>query len=319
MCSKYIKLALIEENMKNKKQVLINFFKVSLPIVGPIVFEISNIVTGSWVENKEFNARKVVTILLAIAYIVITVYQSLMENKRKQNIEELKKQIEDLNSEKEQFVNTFNQMGNAISYSCKSLKTQAEVLRKNSNTEIRELSIVNFATTACTIWYTILTRKYGKEHITVNIYHKFRKSDAKEYETMIAHEGYITKPKYFGQERLLKVKKTSYYAEKILMKDNPEVVLLLTPETVAEAFNQSVERCKYKQYIAIPIIDKTGKTCLMVEINAIEKSVFPEDSGFIKEFLNLHFSWLKEYLLLMINLEDYAQIVDYKLTEGKIR
>ena len=301
------------------KQVVGQLLRILVPIVGPIIFEIANIVTGSWITNDgefNFSTGKFVTLLIAVAYLIVMIYWTFQDRKKKQNEEQLEKKIENLNSEKEQFINTLNEVGNVISYSCTGVKKQSEVLSKNNNTEIRELSIVNFATTACTVWYNILAEKYGKEHITVNIYHKYQKEDGKEYETMIAHEGHITQPKYFGQERLLKTRKNLYYAEKILMQDNPEIVLLLTPEKVAEAFNQNVANCKYKQYIAIPIIDRAGKMRLMVEINVLGESLFLIDTGIIKESLNLHFSCLKEYLLLMINMEDYARIVDQKLTGG---
>ena len=70
------------------------------------------------------------------------------------------------------------------------------------------------------------------------------------------------------------------------------------------------------EQIAIPIIDRAGKMRLMVEINVLDESMFLVDTGSIKKFLNLHFSCLKEYLLLMINMEDYARVVDQKLTGG---
>ena len=301
------------------KQMMGQLLKIVIPIIGPIVFEISNIVTGSWITNDgRFNLStgKFITLLIAIAYLTVIIYWTFKDRKKQQNEEQLEKKIECLSSEKGQFINILNEVGNVISYSCKGVKKQSEVLSKNNNTEIRELSIVNFATTVCTVWYNLLAEKYGKEHITVNIYHKYKKTDGKEYETMIAHEGHITQPKYFGQERLLKTRRNLYYAEKLLMQDNPEIVLLLTPDKVAEAFNKSVVNCKYKQYIAIPIIDRAGKMRLMVEINVLDESMFLVDTGSIKKFLNLHFSCLKEYLLLMINMEDYARVVDQKLTGG---
>lgn len=113
------------------KQMMGQLLKILIPIIGPIVFEISNIVTGSWITNDgRFNLStgKFITLLIAIAYLTVIIYWTFKDRKKQQNEEQLEKKIECLSSEKGQFINILNEVGNVISYSCKGVKKQSEVL-----------------------------------------------------------------------------------------------------------------------------------------------------------------------------------------------
>lgn len=290
-------------------------------VAGPVVFEIMDTISGEWLkENGQINwTGKSITIICGIVYLGIVVCMTVAELREKKTIKSYTDEIKALRDEDDMMKFTLTNIDNAIGYANENVRKQAEYLQKQNDSRIRELDIVNFATNACAICYEIFSRLWGKDYITVNIYQKFKeKDDKKIYTKMIAHEGHITQPKYFGHRRILKRGKDNYFCERIMLDENPSYVILLSPEDVARQFNIPVSKCKYKQYIAIPIFDASSKLRLLVEINVINKPVITNEESKVQEKIAQYFMCLKDYLLLMLSIENYASIVDDRNEGGGV-
>ena len=305
------------KNKFNRKRFLI---KNLVTVLGPVVFEIVNTLTGEWtIQQGSFpiSTGKLITILIAAIYLTLMVYFAYKDYEKKKIDKELSRKIMQMEKEKQFLLLSLGKSGNEIAYASHSIKSQMQYLRTTNDTTVRELNVVHFATTVCSDWYNLMCQMYGDKHITVNVYHKYKKNERKIYQKMIAHEGYITQPRYFGQERLLRDKKNNYYSEQILLSNNPEYKILLNPKEVAAAFQKEVANCKYKQYIAIPICDDNNNIIFLIEINVLDQIVIKEDEETFKSILNIYFSNFKEYMLMMINIEKYIQLFQNIIIERK--
>lgn len=295
----------IKEKMKTMGRSI--FFSI-LTILAPILFELLNIFTGSWVnENNEIiiTNGKIVVILLALLYLYIMVRNEWKEFKEKSLQSNLKKKNDDYYREMEN-------MSSLISYSSECVKKQNGYL-KQGDAQIRELESLRFATTLCDILRKEFMNVFEAKNVTVNIYQKYHKGE-RLYSKMIAHEGHISQPKFYGLEKELKQKGNNYYCEKLMLKEERECAILLSHKEVANAFGIPIHKCKYYQYISMPIIDPiTTQLKYFVEFNVHNKCEIRQNKNEVIDMLNEHFICFKEYMLLMISVENYAQTVKNKL------
>lgn len=301
------------------KKSYIRFLAITLTAsLGPIVFEIVNAVSGSWTDEEGhfvLTVGKLITIMVAMVYLVVIGILSCKEYKERNDIDSLISKIDAEIAYRNILLDTIKKIEELIGFSASNIHEQAKYLRKKNDTTIRELSIQKAATTVCTAWYQLLRKKYKNDNITVNIYHKYN-NNSTLYSKMIAHEGYITQPKTFGIEKMLKRSNNNYFCERIMLSDNPSYVIKLNPYEVAKAFGKDEKTCKYKQYVAIPIFSNSNSCIFLVEINVLNECALGDNKDEIMKFIDDHFIVLKEYLMLMIEMEGYVNVVGEKMLEG---
>ena len=277
----------------------------------PVLFEIVNEITGDW----RLSVGKIVTACIGIGYLLYAITYSVREWKNRKNIDELQKKL-DLESRKSiDYQMDLKSVSDLIAFATKQINAQAGYLDKDNNTQIRELNLTNLATNACSSMFDTFSRVYKDVNFTVNIYYKYTR-DGKNYSKMIAHEG-ISTPKFLGKEKELKVRGNHYYCEKLMIDENPDTEILLSKREVDNCFKLSPSNSgKYLQYIAIPIIDSYSKKLVfLLEINVMKgKLTIPiSDRQKVKEQINAHFTGYMDYMLQMIAIARYADIINNKL------
>ena len=89
-----------------------------------------------------------------------------------------------------------------------------------------------------------------------------------------------------------------------LYNNNPDIVFLGTKIDVAKAFGVQPEKCKYNQYVGIPIRRlASDENVALIEIVAHNSSSMWNDIEEVKKFAKSHCEMFKEYFLLIDMLE----------------
>lgn len=271
---------------------------------GPIIFEISNEITGNWTDASgkiNIEIGKFVTILIGITYFVVLSYLTYKENKVGEEIDVLKEEITDLKTQNGIFDKNVKSVCNILGYTTEKTKNQITYYKSNKEIDMSYVNATNAATIVCeSIYESIIALSEEKRAITVNYYTKYVGADEKMYSEMIAHEGYNTTPKYYLIPKLLKMDKKAYFCERLLNNNNPDIVFLTSKHEIAKAFGVAEEKCKYNQYIGIPIRRfASDDNVALIEIVAHNDSVIWNDIEEVKDFVKLHCNIFSEYMLLV--------------------
>lgn len=308
---------------KTKRRNWREYTNAILPFLGPILFEIANSVTGDWItaENKvNLSTGKCVTILIGIVYIIVMIYLICYDIHHKKFIEKIELQLKNMKKKATMYEKSMDTVSDLLAYSGEKLKSQIDYLNEHNKIDVRDLNI-NAASTniAKIIYQSIIERNGGDAKFTVNIYSRANENGA-EYLTMIAHEGQISQPGVLGVKRLLcSDKKKSRYCEKIVLSEAPDYRILLDKSQVAKAFNQNQSKCKYNQYLGIPVRRMGGMNIALIEIVAHNDTVLWETSDDAILFAANYCEVLKEYILLMDRMCEQGKAVARKMQEGGVQ
>lgn len=297
----------------NKKLRIANTI---IPFIGPIAFEISNVISGDWVDKSGkfyLSSGKLITSIIGISYIICMIYLLIKSSKYENNIEDLENKIKDEKNRINSYEKSVDSMCTLLAYTSNNVNEQIDFFRSNGKIDVRNININTAATTICKIIYdNICDTTDSTIKITVNMYEKY-KEDGKMYSTMIAHEGHASNPSAFGIKRLLKKSKGTRYSEKIMMDNAPDYKIILDKAGVARAFGQNSSGCKYSQYLAIPIRKKGGDTIALIEIVAHNNSVIWKTEDEANEFVAKYCEIFKEYVLLINQLYEQNETFAHKL------
>lgn len=284
-------------------------FKNIIIFAGPILFEISDQITGDWwiSESNELNISlgKFITALIGLMYFGVLSYITYKEAKKEKTVNSLEIEIEGLKKKNGVYDDSTKSLSDILGYTTYKIKDQIKVYKKNKEIDTSFVNATNAATLVCERIYENIIELLGEnKDITVNYYRKYCGEDGKTYSEMIAHEGYNTTPKYYRISRLLKIDDDSYYCERLLDNDNPDIVFLPTKEDVAKAFRIPIEKCKYNQYIGIPIRRFASKEKVaLIEVVAHNNSIMWDDIEEVKKFVKCYCKMFEEYFLLIDMLE----------------
>lgn len=285
-------------------------FKNIIIFAGPILFEISDQITGDWwiAESNKLNISlgKFITALIGVMYFGVLSYITYKEAKEEKKVNSLEIEIESLKKKNGVYDDSAKSLGDILSYTTDKIKEQIRGFKKNKEIDMSFVNATNAATLVCERIYENIIELLGEnKDITVNYYRKYSGEDGKTYSEMIAHEGYSTTPKYFRISRLLKIDDHSYYCERLLENDNPDIVFWETKESVAKAFRMPVEKCKYNQYIGIPIRRFASKEKVaLIEVVAHNNTIMWDDIEEVKKFVKCYCKMFEEYFLLVDMLEN---------------
>lgn len=302
---------------KNLKNIVV--------FAGPIAFEVANEISGSWVNTSgKFNLSvgKLITILIGVSYFAILIWYAYKEKGQEDKIKTLEEDKKRLANQNNVHRHNAKALKDVIGYTTEKTKEQVEKYREIGHIDDSYLNLMSAATIVCERIYNTIIEFFGEgNHVTVNYYIKYSKAhtkNRKKYTKMIAHEGYNTEPKYYNVERLLKIDHNSYYCERLLDNDNTETIFLATKKEVAKAFKVEEEKCKYNQYVGIPIrrIGTKDKVAL-IEIVAHNNSVMWNDIEEVRKFESEYCEMFKEYFLFISMLSTLYETVNADLKEKK--
>ena len=119
---------------------------------------------------------------------------------------------------------------------------------------------------------------------------------------MLAHEGYNTNPKNYGKNKLLKDDKNAFYCEHLLIDDNPEAIFWKNKEEVARAFRIKPDKCKYNQYVGIPVRRMGAGKVALIEIVVHNNSIVWNNQEEVRAFTSKFCEPFKDYILLIDRL-----------------
>ena len=298
--------------MKEKRKKVIwksvIIFKEIFKMFSLIIFEVVNIVTGDWINPEtsklDITTGKFITLLIGTICIVINIYDYIKDRNSKIKNKNLSKE----NILLKKMINKYEQL---INLTCNGA---TEGIKEFDNVNIREIDILKNMTFFCQTIYELLIKIFSNDkNITVNIYHKF-KVGKRLHSRMVAHEG-ITKPRNLFKDRILNGK-DKYYCEEIMLKENPEHIILLDPLEVSNRFNLKADKCKYKQYIAIPIVDLDTKFRFLLEINILDECILEDDKNNIIDIIETYIMPFIEILVFLMETEKYANVVTNSLNKG---
>ena len=133
-----------------------------LTVLLPIAYEIVDAITGDW-KNKEgeFCKVKIYAIIIIIIYLIIVIVNAVIEFNEKDAIDDLKKESGVLKK-------VVTLISDYMNYSNRGISKQSKYLAEDADVTIRELEIQGYATYVSKGIYEILTKIFGKEHLTVN-------------------------------------------------------------------------------------------------------------------------------------------------------
>jgi len=301
----------LKKNLKN----IITF-------AGPVLFELSNQMTGDWVNAQgrlSIGIGKFVTILIGVSYFGLLSYFTYKDSKKTDDIDRLNIQIEKLKSKCNAYKENAKSLCDIFAYTTEKIKHQIQEFRKKREIDTYFLNITNAATLACErVYRNIMSLSGETAEVTVNYYRRFEEQ-GKIYSEMIAHEGYNSNPKFFKIKKLLKIDKNSYYCEKLLNDDNPDVVFLPDKDAVKRALKIKGTECKYNQYVGIPIRRLgSGEKVALIEIVAHNDSVIWNDKEEVRDFINRYCEPFKEYVLMIDMLSKFYETVnEYEIVQKR--
>lgn len=299
-----------------------NNFKNIVVFAGPIIFEITNQVTGDWVKDGKvaISIGKFITILIGTTYFIVLSYITYKEKKDENVVTNLRLRLKNLEKKNDVYNNNAKSLCDILSYTTEKTRNQISDFGKKKEIDTSFINATNAATIVCEcIYKNIIELLEQHQDVTVNYYRKYIGEDGKKYTEMIAHEGYNTTPKYYMIARLLKIDKKSYYCEKLLDNNNPDIVFLSTKEEVAKAFGIQTEKCKYNQYAGIPIRRyASNEKVALIEIVAHNNSIIWNDIEEVRAFVQCHCGMFEEYFLLidmLVNL--YGTVNKYQVAKNE--
>lgn len=290
---KWLKREWFEKNLKN----IIIF-------LGPILFEISNQVTGNWTDESgklSIGVGKFVTILIGASYFIALSYITYKEKGNEDKVTELKNQLNELKRKNNVYDNNTKSLCDILGYTTEKTRNQITDFKKKGEIDTSFVNATNAATIVCeSIYKNIIGLLNKYQDITVNYYRKYCGDDGKAYTEMIAHEGYNTTPKFYMIPRLLKIDKKSYFCERLLENNNPDIVFLKTKGDVAKAFGIQEDKCKYNQYVGIPIRRfASNEKVALIEIVAHNSSIMWNDIEEVRKFAQCYCAVFEEYFLMI--------------------
>lgn len=148
------------------------------------------------------------------------------------------------------------------------------------------------------------------------MYNRYKENGI-EYTNMIAHEGYVSQPAAFGTPRILfPNKEPGRYSDKVLSSNSPDYRIYLTKNSVAKAFGLSNMKCKYSQYLGIPIRKRGGNNIALIEIVLHDDCFIWENKGEATHFAADYCEILKEYVLLVDKLNEQGIVIANRMDEG---
>lgn len=300
----------------------IKYANVIIPFIGPLIFEISNSVTGDWItqENRlNLSMGKVITLFIGFAYIIVMICILCYNEKKKKCADELLVQLHELEKKISVYEKSNETLCTLLAYLGEKLKAQIEFLKEHGKIDVRDLNINSASANIAKIIYQSITENNnGNLKITVNIYSRSNESGV-EHSTMIAHEGHASQPSAFGVPRVLSAdKNNNRYCDRVLLSNSPDYRILLEKKDVAKAFNQNQNKCKYNQYLGIPIRKMGGVNIALIEIVAHNDTVIWETQDEAAQFAANYCEVLKEYILLMDRIYEQGKAVAHKMDVGGI-
>lgn len=293
-------------------------FKNIIIFGGPIIFEIADQVTGDWINKSgklHIGIGKFITIIIGIAYFGVLSYITYKEKKDADVLEELKEKIREISRKNSVHDNNVKSLRDILGYTTEKTKDQISIYKKSKEVNTSYINATNAATIVCeSIHKSILDLLSEHQDITVNYYSKYVGEDNKVYTEMIAHEGYNTTPQFYKIPKLLKIDKKAYFCEKLLYNNNPDIVFLATKEEVAKAFGILPNKCKYNQYVGIPIRRfASNDNVALIEIVAHNQSIMWNDIEDVRKFEQCYCGIFEEYVLLIDMLANlYGTINKYQ-------
>ena len=305
---------------RKKKGNIIAIANVIIPFLGPLAYEVANSITGDWTnkENKfNLSTGKVVTLLIGAAYIIAMVILVCYNEKKRKSVENLQYQVDELRREISVYKKSNETLCTLLAYLDEKIKSQIEYLKEHNKIDVRDLNINSAAATIAKIIYQNIMEESGQNiKVTVNVYDRINNAGA-EYSIMIAHEGHVSQPSVFGVSRVLaQGKKGTRFCEKILLSNSPDYRILLSKKEVAKAFSQNINKCKYNQYLGIPIRKMGGTNIALMEIVAHDDTVVWNTKDEAVQFAANYCEVLKEYILLMDRIYEQGKTIAEKVDGG---
>jgi len=292
-----------------------------IPFIGPLAFEISNSVTGDWLtEEGKFNLStgKFITLFIGFAYIIVMICILCYNEKKERCADELQMQLDGLRKRTAVYEKSNETLCTLLAYLAEKLKEQIDFWKEHERIDVRNLNINSASAHIARIIYQsiIESSDNGNPKITVNIYNRESKSGA-EYSMMIAHEGHASHPDAFGVMRILSPdKNNNRYCEKILLSNSPDYRIWLNKKDVAKAFGQNIMKCKYNQYLGIPIRKMGGVNIALIEIVVHGNTVIWKTKDEATQFAANYCEILKEYILLMDRIYEQGTAIACRLEGG---
>lgn len=283
---------------------LIGLIPVGLEVYG-IIDSIKKDKSGKYI----FTTYNKVSIFLFIVYIIAMIYLLFKENEENKSVKELedeKKVLKDMLHARDQLISN---MKHFLARSIQCVPTETEFTKDKEYDKCKE-NVLKTATEICYILHNTLTKVFGKDNFTINLYQKC-KIDNKNHIYFMRHEGAITQPKKIGSTKLLKKNPNNFYRERILLNNNPSYVIHLDSNDVANEFGINVDECKYKQYIGIPICAADSDDIkFLLEINVIDESILEDDVDKVMEIINTYIKPITDCFSLMTGILNYVDNVD---------
>ncbi len=298
------------------RQNWLKYANIVIPFLGPIAFEFSNSVTGEWLNaQKKLNLStgKIITLLIGVAYIVVMICLLWYDEKKKRYADNLQMQLDELQKRTKVYEHSNETLRILLAYLEDKIKAQIDYLREHGKIDVRDLNINSASANIARIIYKIISDNSTDIKLSVNIYDRTIESGP-EYTTMIAHEGHVSQPSAFGVPKVLSPDKSNNrYCEKVILSNKPDYRILLTKEEVAKAFNQSLNKCKYNQYLGIPIRKLGGINIALIEIVAHDKAVIWKTEDEAIQFAADYCETLKEYILLIKRIYEQGEAIARKI------
>lgn len=293
-----------------------------VPFAGPLIFEVVNVITGDWVnaEGKFYlSTGKLITALIGLTYIVVMIILLYRNEKENKTISVLQGLLDDAEKRLNAYEKTNETACTLLAYLRDKIKEQIDYFKDHNKIDVRNLNINSASATICKMIYQNIEESSGADvKITVNMYDKISENGT-EYSMMIAHEGHISQPDAFGVRKILKSDKANMrYCDRILMSNSPDYRIWLEKKDVAKAFGINPLKCKYNQYMGLPIRKKGGINIALIEIVAHEDSVIWEDEDAAKVFAAEYCEILKEYVLLLDRMYEQGEIIAQRIDKGGV-
>lgn len=237
--------------------------------------------------------------------------------REKKSIESLDSQVSELEKKTVLYKKSNETLCTLLAYMDEKIKSQIEFLKIHNKLDVRELNINSASTTIAKVIHQNIIEKSGQDtNVTVNIYSRFKDAGA-EYSIMIAHEGHASQPSAFGVQKIISVdKKKNRYSDKILLSDSPDYRIFLTRKEVAKAFALREDKCKYNQYLGIPIRKMGGINIALIEIVVHGETTIWNNTDEAIQFAANYCEVLKEYILLMDRIYEQGKTIASKIDGG---
>lgn len=296
-------------------------YKNIVIIAGPVLYEFMNQITGEWVDdlgNWNIGIGKFITIVVGIGYLIQVIIFASKDRKYDEIISEKTGEITKLKKSLDTYKKNAKSLCNIYGYTTEKIRLQITDYKREQIIPTYYLNLTNAATIVCEqIYNNIVDLSMGDCDITVNYYTKYKQGRT-FYTEMIAHEGVTTQPKYYKVRRLLKIDSDSYYCEKILDDDNPDYVFLDNKAAVTKAFKIRADKCKYNQYVGVPI-QRVGSNEIiaLIEIVMHNNTIVWKTQDEVRSFISRYCNQFKEYFLLIDALSIFYETINERSNSVK--